>query len=103
MKQLAFLAFVALLMIPSLSTSARAEPIPDYALDKDFQNCMGNESPQKDPERAQYCNCVRDGMRNWDLDTYGAVASEQAKASNAQQVPQKIEDLAKACIAKVLK
>lgn len=100
-KQFVFLGFMMLLLLHS--SSARAEAIPEYALDKDYQNCMGGDTAEKEPERAQYCNCIRDSMRSWDLDTYGAVAMEQSKSSNAQKTPQKIEDLARACIAKVLK
>lgn len=98
------LSFLFLLLLPCLaSSSARAEAIPQYVLDQDYLNCMGGNVKTPDPERAHYCRCVMDGMRGWDLDTYGAVASEQQKASNAQQVPQKIAELAKACIAKILK
>jgi len=83
--------------------SAHAEAIPQYALDKDYETCMGGSNQHQDPDRASYCTCVRDGMKSWDLDTYGALASQQAKAANAQQIPQKIADLAKECIAKVLR
>lgn len=94
---------IILLLLLVATASAHAEAIPQYALDKDYETCMGGSNPQQDPERAAYCNCVRDGMKSWDLDTYGAIASEQAKAANAQQIPQKIAELAKGCIAKVLK
>ena len=84
-----------------LVPSVRAEPIPDYVLDRDYVSCMGGE--HQDQERAAYCSCVRDGMRGWDLETYASIAMEQSKAASAQQVPQKIGDIAKACINKVLK
>ncbi len=96
------LRYVLILLLLTCA-SAQAEPIPEYALDKDYQNCMGGESAQKDPERSAYCNCIRDSMRGWSLDEYGALATQESKAANAQQTPQKLEDLAKTCIAKVLK
>lgn len=90
------------LAIMLLALPAHAEPIPQYVLDHDYVSCMGGATPQKDPERAEYCACVRDGMKSWDLDTYGNVAMAQQKASNAQQVPEKIEELAQSCIQKIL-
>jgi hypothetical protein len=97
------LRYIALSLLLSCAT-AQAEPVPEYALDKDFQNCMGGEAPQKDPQRAEYCNCIRDSMKGWSLDEYGAVATEESKAGGStQNVPQKIAELAKSCIAKVMK
>lgn len=93
--------FLFLFLLYPLACSA--EPIPEYALDKDFMSCMGNQTVQQDPQRGQYCNCIRDTMRGWDLDTYGAVVTQESKATNAQQIPQKLEQIAQACIAKVLK
>lgn len=95
--------FLSLILTLAAAT-AHAEAIPEYALEKDFQNCMGGESPQKDPQRAEYCNCVRDGMRSWSLDEYGAIATQESKnGGSAQNAPAKLTDLAKACISKVLK
>ncbi len=97
------LRIACLFLLLIFTASAHAEPIPEFALDKDFENCMGGETAQKNPQRAAYCNCVKNEMRNWDLETYGALATEQSKAGNAQQIPKKIDDLAQGCIAKVLK
>lgn len=94
----AFFVFVTVVS----STGARAEPVPADVLDHDYASCMGGTSPEQDPQKAAYCNCIRDGMRSWDLDTYGELATQQSNAQNAQQVPQKIQDLAQACIHKVL-
>lgn len=82
---------------------AHAEPVPETALDHDFTACMGGMSPQQDYQRAAYCNCIRDRMQGWDLDTYGNVAMEQSQAGTTKQVSQKIQDVAQECIAKVLK
>jgi hypothetical protein len=83
------------------ATAAHAEPIPEYVLDHDYVTCMGGENPAKDPQRANYCACVRDSMRSWSLETYGAVAEAQSKAQNAQQVPSQIATLAKFCMQKI--
>lgn len=83
--------------------SSYAEPIPEYALQKDFQNCMGEDTPQTNQARAGYCNCVINKMRSWDLDTYGEVATEQAKnPTNTDKVSEKIGELAKECLAQAL-
>jgi hypothetical protein len=93
----------ALLFLVLTCAAAQAEPVPEYALDKDFMSCMGGSTVQQDPQRGQYCNCVRDSMRGWDLDTYGAIATQESKSTNAQQVPAKIQEIAQACISKILK
>jgi hypothetical protein len=92
------------LMLAMVATFAAvsASPVPEYALDKDFQNCMGGETVLQSPQRAQYCNCMRQGMKNWDLDTYGNVALEQSKARDAQQVPAQIAEMARGCLANAL-
>ena len=87
-----------------VASVARAEPIPEYALQKDYQNCMGEDTPQTNPEHANYCGCVINKMRSWDLETYGEVATEQAKdPTNTAKISQKIGDLAKECIAQAFK
>jgi len=83
-------------------TTALAEPIPDYVLDKDFISCMGGENPEQDPQRREYCLCVRDSMKSWTLEEYGQTAEEETKAHTAAQEPGRLQDIAKACIAKVL-
>jgi len=87
----------------ALTSTVRAEPIPDYVLDKDYSSCMGGTDAAADAARDAYCNCVRDGMRSWDLESYANIALEQSKSANPQAAPPKIEELAKECIAKVLK
>lgn len=89
---------VLLLTIAALPSAVRAEPIPDYALDKDYENCLGDQP--NDHERKAYCACVRDGMRSWDLESYGGMAMEQIKTGKPSA---QIETLAKGCIEKVLK
>jgi hypothetical protein len=91
-----------LLCMGAFISAAHADTVPEYALDKDFTACMGGETPQKDPQRAQYCNCVRDSMKSWSVQEYEQVASEGAKAHDAAQEPAKLQDIAKACITKVL-
>ena len=82
-----------------IASSARAELMPDEALQKDYDNCMGGKTAEEEPEHAQYCDCVRDGMRKWSVDDYGAVATE---AKTSQATPDKIADLAKGCISQIL-
>lgn len=88
------------LLLASFAYNAQAEAIPAEVLDKDYKSCLGGENPEAD--RVAYCACVRDGMRGWDLDTYGNIAMEQSKAHNAQQVAPQIDQLARTCIEKVL-
>lgn len=94
-------AVIFALTVLLITTAAQAETVPEYALDRDYTSCMGGETAQKDPQRNEYCNCVRDGMRSWDLETYSSVAMEQSKSQN--QPTAKIEELAKGCISKILK
>jgi hypothetical protein len=96
------LRYLILVLLLGITIDARAEPVPEFALDKDFQNCMGGETPQQDAQRAQYCNCIRDSMKGWSLDEYGSVA-EQSKTVSTQQAPKPLMDIAQACISKVLK
>ena len=89
-------------LVPAAPVTVRAEAVPAEALDKDYEACLGGEAAAQDPQRAEYCGCVRDGMRGWDTDTYAAVA-QQAQTATAAAPPQALADLAKGCIAKVLK
>ena len=90
---------LGVLAVLLLAGAARAA-IPDYALDRDYKNCVGDDN---DPQRAAYCNCVRDGMRGWSENDYAQIASEQAANANTPgAIPSQIADLAKACIEKVL-
>ncbi len=88
--------FCVLMMI---AAPAYAE-LPEEALNKDYQACMGGDN---DPERAEYCGCIRDQMRGWDLATYQALATQEAGAASGAPIPEKISDLAKTCMAKVLR
>jgi hypothetical protein len=86
----------------ALAQPVRAE-LPDYVLDRDYQNCLG--VGEVDPQRAEYCTCVRNAMRSWDIDTYGNVATQATTTANlgaSAQPPAQLSDIAKACIAKVL-
>lgn len=95
LRSLSLFAVTLILLAPTL---VAAEPIPDYALNKDYENCLGDQP--NDHERQAYCHCVREGMRGWDLDTYGDIAMQQIKTGKA---PAQIEMLAKGCVDKVLK
>jgi len=96
MGKISFIAFLlALAALP-----ARAEPIPDYVLNKDYENCVGTEASDKD--KVAYCQCVRDTMKkSWSLDDYGALAEEAIK--NPKEPPARLQALAQACAEKVLK
>jgi len=80
----------------ALANAAHAEAIPEPYLQKEYDSCMGGD---KDPQRAQYCECVRNGMRSWTVDQYGAVATE---AKEGKGTPDQVAALAKTCIAQVL-
>jgi hypothetical protein len=96
MNSLRLLSALALVLF---AFPAHAE-IPDYVLDRDYQGCLGDD---KDPDRATYCACVREGMKNWDLDTYVKTAMQAAASSgSANKVPGKLEELANSCISRVL-
>ena len=79
-----------------------ADKVPAEALDKDFTACMGGQSPQQDPERGEYCTCIRNTMKDWSVEQYEQVAMEGSKAKTADQEPQKLQEIAKVCISKVL-
>ncbi len=63
---------------------AYADPVPEYALDKDFTSCMGGEDPAKDPPRRDYCNCIRDSMKGWTMEEYGQMAMEEIQGPQRQ-------------------
>ncbi len=83
------------------SGTAQAEPVPTYVLDKEFTNCMGGEDPQQSADRAAYCTCIRNKMAGWDVDTYGAAATEQMQSGGKPTAS--LSDMAKECVAQVLK
>ena len=98
-----FVAFFFVFLLGS-NSALHAEAVPDYALQKDYDNCMGEDTAQTSAERASYCGCVRTKMQSWDLDTYGEVATEQSKdPTNTAKVSQKIGELAKECLAQAFK
>jgi hypothetical protein len=82
---------------------AHAEVLPGYVLDKEFEACMGGTTMQQDPQRGQYCDCVRDSMRTMDVDSYAQAATEQSKAADPSKPTAKIQAIAEACLNKVLK
>ena len=77
---------------------ALAEPIPEYALQKDYENCLGGIPPQQDPQRAQYCACMRSGMRGWSADAYAQMLIDQSKT---QTIAPEVDALARTCVEKV--
>lgn len=79
-----------------------AESVPQEALDKDYEACMGGQTEQEAPDRSEYCNCVRTGMQHWDADIYSNAVTEQAQAGMARVASSKVEELANTCLAKAL-
>lgn len=75
---------------------AYADPIPDFMLEKDYAACMGGENPAQDPTRNNYCLCIKNSMKNWDLNAYENLLMQQA--NDPQQIPAQLQQLAKACI-----
>jgi hypothetical protein len=98
MKTVLLLGFMTLL----LCGPAFADELPDYVLNKDYENCMAGDNAN--PQRAAYCNCVRDGMRGWAIGAYMEAATQAAANAGNQnaKAPGKIEELANQCIAKVM-
>lgn len=90
------------LCMAALAGPARAASIPAEVLDKDYASCMAGEDPQKSPERNHYCLCVRDSMKGWSLEAYGKLAEQESKAHDAAHMPAQLQQIAKACIAKVM-
>ena len=84
-----------------LAPAAYADPIPDYILNKDYDNCVkgATQDPdpaKRDPDAAKHCDCIRTSMRSsWSLDDYGDMVMAQLK--NSSQVPEKLQTLAKSC------
>jgi hypothetical protein len=94
-------AVLGCLLLVVSAMPARAE-LPDFVLDRDYKNCMGNDN---NPKHAAYCACVRDGMKDWSEDTYAEMAMQTISAlsgSKAQKAPAKLEDLAHKCISQTL-
>ncbi len=82
--------------------AAHAENVPESERDALVKSCMGGESPQQDPQRAEYCNCMRDSTKDWSAEDFKQTADESAKAHDASQESPKLQEAAKACITKVL-
>ncbi len=82
-----------------LSAPAAHAALPDEVLDKDYQNCMGGT---EDQHRAVYCGCIRNAMQSWDLDAYGAMATNISNAGNNAKLPDELSSLAQSCLAQAL-
>jgi hypothetical protein len=80
---------------------ARAE-LPDDMLDRDYQGCVGNAT---DAKHIAFCGCLREGMSDWDEDTYDKItigaAAAMSKGPNAP-MPDRLDTLIKKCITEVL-
>jgi len=100
-KGLLLLFLGALLFVLSVPP-ARAAALSDDILNRDYQNCMGGD---KNPKRAVYCNCVRDGMRSWSETAYiEAMMQVLAAASGAKaQASKDLDDLTKRCLAQTFR
>ncbi len=99
MKLIAILSFLLLMFE---APSARAATLSDDILNRDYKNCMEND---KDPKRAVYCNCVREGMRGWSETAYiEAMMQVLAAASGTKaQASKELDDLAKKCLAQAFR
>ena len=91
-------AILGSLMLLLAATAAHAA-LPTEVLDRDYQACMGGTN---EAERSTYCNCIRNGMQNWDLATYASMATDISKAGNNAQLPAELTALAQSCLAKAL-
>src|SRR6185312_6496341 len=85
-------------LLATTPAMAQAEPIPENVLNKDYVSCMGGQTASENRDRAQYCMCIRDNMKDWDLETYAKLAQQQSKMANPQDVPEKIQELARQCM-----
>jgi len=96
MKQGLLILLMALWAIP-----AYAE-LPDEILEKEYQNCMGNDTAA---DRAAYCACIRTGMKSWNMNDYVAISQQTSVAATTSgaSMPARVEELARKCIAEVLR
>ena len=83
------LAFI--LALPSLPAYAQA--LPPEILDKEYDNCMQQGGPVTAQKQA-YCQCLRNKMAGWSLDTYIGIAKEVAGDGSRSPT---LEALAKEC------
>jgi len=72
--------------------------LPDYVLERDYRNCLSGD---RDPRRAIYCGCIRDGMKGWDEETYVRVVMQIAQASGKANAPtpSELQGLARQCLS----
>jgi hypothetical protein len=95
----AFLLFFFLL----LAAHARAEPIPDYILNKDLETCRAqvSKAPNGTPEQKEkYCLCIRNNLaRTWDLDAYGRYVIGHVFGRDNSEEDGKMKEMAKECMA----
>jgi len=87
------------LLLALSAAPARASDIPQFALDKFYENCLGGEG--SDQARVAYCHCMRDAMNGWSDNDFSTMLEEQMK--NPSQPPAKLDAQAKICVQKVLK
>ena len=80
-----------------LSVTPAAAAVPDFLLDRDYRNCLGDD---EDPARAAYCSCMRQGMKSWDISDYAKTAMQAAAATADPDAapPPRLEELAKQCM-----
>lgn len=84
-----------------LATPSRAD-LPNDVLDRDYENCLDGD---KDPARTTYCACIRNGMKEWDVNTYAEAAMQGLSPSSNPDtlLSGKIGDLAKQCLSQALR
>lgn len=93
---------IGFLLLALAASPAHAAALSDEILNRDYQNCMGSD---KNPKRAVYCNCVRDGMRGWSETAYiEAMMQVLAAASGTKaQASKDLDDLTKKCLAQTFR
>lgn len=91
--------FAVLILMTALP--AYAQGVTQVELDADYKSCMGGESQAQDPQRAQYCTCIKNGVSGWSAEQYNAVSSE-VQATGQKAPPAALTTLAQSCIAQVL-
>jgi hypothetical protein len=91
--------FFAVVFLAVLAVPALAE-IPSEILDQDYQSCMGGDT--KNATRAAYCQCVRDELKTWTEEDYtnATMQTMTPSADGKLTMPDKLQALAKKCIAK---
>jgi len=89
----------------TLSTGIVAQPVPEIALQKDYQECMGGATAQQNGLRDQYCHCVHDQLKKMNLDTYTQMATQAQKVQQSggdpNDLPHQIQQIAHYCMQQV--